>query len=160
MHVGPILTKFFTCLFSSWVLLLLARTFFLSKKKKKKKRIKTPPSGDNYQCSIRNLEIQDGRPRWPPHKTVNPTSYDVINSFCGRQRTQFLTYLPTKFNCQSFTALDLLKGADSTPLPPPPHQVTGRSGGEKMPRIKRVHKVASFCLLAIAPFYKLYLSFI
>ena len=71
----------------------------------------------------RNLEIQDGRPRWPPVKNddVIPTSCDVISPFCGRQRKWFLTYyLPTKSH--SFNALEVFRLKD-----------------EKKPRLNRVN---------------------
>ena len=61
----------------------------------------------------RNIEIQDGGARWPPLKNddVIPTSSDVIDSFCGRQRQQFvMCYLPTEFHCHSFNALEVLRG--------------------------------------------------
>ena len=46
---------------------------------------------DSFGGFWRNLEIQDGGPGWPPLKNdyVTPTSYDVINPFCGPQRKRF-----------------------------------------------------------------------
>ena len=47
---------------------------------------------------------------------VIPTPCDVINLFCEHERKQFLTYyLPTKFHCHSFNALEVLRGAESAP---------------------------------------------
>ena len=46
-----------------------------------------------------------------------PTSCDVINSFCGRQKKQFLTYyLPTMFHCHSSNALEVLSGSKSVEI--------------------------------------------
>ena len=74
--------------------------------------------------SLRNPEIQDVGPRWPPleNDDVIRTSCVVINPFCARQRKYFSThYLPTKFHCQSFNAFDFLKG------------VEGGGGGQNLP---------------------------
>ena len=61
----------------------------------------------------RNLEIQDGGPRWPPLKNdyLISTSCDVVDPFCRRQRKEFSTYyLPTKPHCHSFCGLEGQRG--------------------------------------------------
>ena len=79
---------------------------------------------------MRNLEIQDGGPGWPPLKNddVIPTSCDALSPFYERQTKQFSTYyLLTKSHCHSFNALEALKGgAESAPLSHPKAQ-----GGKK-----------------------------
>ena len=92
---------------------------------------------DSFQGFWRNPEIQDGGPRWPPLKNdyVIPTSCEVINPFCGRQRKQFFTYyLPIKSYCHSFIGLEVLRGGGggggrNQPAP--------RLRNEKKPRLNR-----------------------
>ena len=91
----------------------------------------------------RNLEIQDGGPRWPPLKNDDaiPTSCDVISSLCGRQEKQFSTYyLPAKSHGHSFNALEV-------PPPPPHHKAQGRK-----PRLNRVKDISGCGYCSIVHF--------
>ena len=68
---------------------------------------------DGFGGFWKNLEIQDGGPRWPRLKNddVISTSCDAINPFRRRQKKQFSTnYIPTKYRCHSFNALEVLRG--------------------------------------------------
>ena len=71
---------------------------------------------------------QDGRPLKSDDGI--PMSCDVINSFCERQRKQFpMYYLPAKFHCHSFHAVDVLKGGSGAGgggrIPPPSQPGSG-----------------------------------
>ena len=97
-------------------------------------------ASDSFWGFWSNLEIQNGGPKWPPFEYDDeiPTSGDVINPFCGRQRKQFVTYyLPTNSHCYSFNGLEDLKGgggAESAPPPPP------GSGTPKKPRLINIYR--------------------
>ena len=77
------------------------------------------------------------RTKWPPLKTdyVIPTSYEVINPFCKRQRKKFLTYyLLIKSHCHSFNSLKVLKGGGGAGNQAPPPRLRK----EKKNRLNRV----------------------